>query len=132
MLKDCGCLRPKFVLEKHSSYTICKLARTRPAQIDCTQLSDEWKLLSLDSEVLQNLSSIKTIRIDHFWRTVFDVKYENGASQYPNSSLVVKTALSLSHGNADVEQSFSRSIRMLTSDQISYERNDVKFCYVHF
>lgn len=41
----------------------------------------------------------------------------NGEKIYPNLELFIRTVLSLSHGNADIERGFSRSALIMTEDR---------------
>lgn len=58
-------------------------------------------------------------RVDSYWNHFFLKKSASGDFKYPNVSMVVKAALSVSHGNADVERGFSTSSRILTDDRAS-------------
>lgn len=60
------------------------------------------------------------------------MKSSSGELKYPLLAEVVKAALSLSHGNADVERSFSKSKRVLTEDkaQMSERTLDAKLTVI--
>ena len=54
-------------------------------------------------------------RIEVYWRKIFRIKSSNGTCKYPCVSKLVKLCLTLSHGYADVERSFSQNKLLLTS-----------------
>jgi len=53
------------------------------------------------------------------------MKCMTGEPKYPQASKVVKAALALSHGNAEVERVFSASRRYLTEDRASLSEKTV-------
>jgi hypothetical protein len=57
------------------------------------------------------------IVLKNFGSIFFYLKDGQGNPKYPLISGVVKASLSLSHGNADVERTFSKSGRILTEDK---------------
>jgi len=56
-------------------------------------------------------------RLDHYWREVFKLKTSSGSTQYLHLTDVVKAALVLPHGNADVERGKSVNNRVLTAER---------------
>lgn len=56
-------------------------------------------------------------RIDHFCQKMSLKKNSSGDLMFILVSMVVKVALSFSHGNADVERGFSKSKLTLTKDK---------------
>ena len=50
--------------------------------------------------------------VDKFWAKVFQMKDAVGQPKYLHLSLIVKAALSVSHGQADVERGFSLNKQM--------------------
>ena len=67
---------------------------------------------------LRDNNDDEKLRIDRYWSKVFDEKHCD-VYKYPTISKVVKSALSLSHGNGNVERGFSRSGRVLREDKAS-------------
>lgn len=108
-IKYLRCLQPQEIKKEQSCYDIDKVARFLPVNLDKTMLSDEWKLLKLE-----NLTYVSGQRIDHYWRQVFNLKNTMDEPKFPLITTVVKCALSLSHGSADVERGFSISGKVLT------------------
>jgi hypothetical protein len=45
-------------------------------------------------------------RVDCYWNKIFNLTNEVGEKIYPELPIVIKVALSLSHGNADIERRF--------------------------
>lgn len=75
---------------------------------------DEWKTYQVDDGIEDNWfiaektqSEVKYHRIDSYWAHVFNTKNRDGKCRYSALSKVVKCALVLAHGNADVERGFS-------------------------
>lgn len=54
-------------------------------------------------------------RIDQMWIPIFEKKCTDGSPKFPNLTVLVKLCLCISHGNADVERSFSNNKMILTS-----------------
>jgi len=94
------------------------IAKELPFQndFDVDRLTDEWKLFQLQDE---SSSEQNSLRIDVYWNLIITQKSENGNLKYPLLSKVVKAALSVSHGNADVERGFSCTANYLTGDRAS-------------
>ena len=73
--------------------------------------SDEWtiyQLKTIKEEWYKEFEEPqKFIRVDHFWRKIDDLKDVMGEKKFPSIMKVVKTALILGHGNAEVERGFS-------------------------
>lgn len=114
-LKYFQCLAPGNVRDKSSRRKVIKMVECLPVDLDIDQVSIEWKLLQLDSDVDFNCDC----RIDIFWNKVFELSspHNNESPRYPSISTLVKASLALSHGSADVERGFSRSGRVLTEDR---------------
>ena len=56
-------------------------------------------------------------RLDSYWIKVFKMKHLDGSLKYPQLTILVKLCLTLSHGNSDVERSFSENKLLLTSNR---------------
>lgn len=90
--------------------------------INLNVLSCEWQLMQFDDEVRFKLKEKE--RIDEYWSHIFDLK-NSDASRYPLISYVVKAALSLPHGSADVERGFSTSGQLLTEDKTKMSKRSL-------
>ena len=55
------------------------------------------------------------IWIDHFQAKVFTLKTTKNEVKYPDLEKLIKVCLTLSHGNADIERSFSETKNIVTS-----------------
>ncbi|KAG7197076.1 hypothetical protein KM043_015661 [Ampulex compressa] len=73
---------------------------------DITTIAYEWRMLPLifDDETKSILSNLE---IDAIWKTIFEEKDLNKEPLFPNLEIVVQTALSLPHSNAEAERLFS-------------------------
>ena len=56
-------------------------------------------------------------RIDHYWKNIFSMNMEDGKIKYKCLPELVKSALILPHGNADVERSLSVNTSGVTEDR---------------
>jgi len=79
-------------------------------------VTDEWNVYH-EGSVIDSDST--TQRIDHNWASVFQEKNMQGKFKYSVLQKLVKSLLSLAHGNADVERSLSANKRTLTPDRAS-------------
>ncbi|KAJ8672129.1 hypothetical protein QAD02_003388 [Eretmocerus hayati] len=114
-LKYFECLAPEKIRNARSGEYICRIANLLPLDcVDTNDLSIEWNLLQVDDDVTYSLKPEQ--RIDCYWYEIFCLKSEN-VPRYPNITHVVKAALSLVHGSADVERGFSKSGKILTKDK---------------
>ena len=52
-------------------------------------------------------------RVDHYWKNIELMKKALGDLKYPLIIKVVKAAISLAHGNAEVERVFQKVPKML-------------------
>lgn len=115
LLKHLRCLHPDERTTVHSCNDIVMLAKTLPFDLEYDTLLDEWKLLQHE----KNTPEIDEFRVDTYWYQFFTLKHPSGNLKYPTVTKVVKAALALSHGSADVERGFSTSGRVLTEDRAS-------------
>ncbi|KAE9523755.1 hypothetical protein AGLY_015815 [Aphis glycines] len=84
--------------------------------LDLDRLIDEWILFQLQCEPNSDQNSL---RIDVYWNLIITQKSENSNLKYPLLNKVVRAALSIFHGNADVDRGFSCSANYLTDDRAS-------------
>ena len=63
-------------------------------------LVDEWKVYQTEGGLSNEYE-----RIDHYWRNIFSMKMEDGKIKYKCLPELVKSALILLNGKADVERS---------------------------
>lgn len=140
-MRDCQVLHPNSRAADWSTEAIRRLAveiKLFPQdQVD--SVIDEWKLFRIEDIGGDTLSDWKFMldedggsdaesiasdadepnwvikRVDDFWAQVFKMKSSSSVSKFPNLSKLIKLCLTLSHGNADVERSFSENKLVLTS-----------------
>jgi hypothetical protein len=113
-----------------------RLAKKLPQIInddEITSVLDEWKLYSIDDipfewqvtadtaidKKQQITHSDKPAAIDEYWAQVTSIKNAVGLSKYSCLGKLVRACLSLSHGNADLERSFSVNKQVVTADRVS-------------
>ena len=60
-------------------------------------------------------------RVDHYWKNIELMKKAVGDLKYPLIIKVVKAAISLAHGNAEVERGFSKSSKNVIKDSVLSE-----------
>ena len=78
-----------------------------PMEVDSEESDDE-------KENEDDVDADAGQRIEDYWRKIFRIKATNGTCKYPSVAKLVKLCLTLSHGNADVERSFSENKLLLT------------------
>jgi predicted outer membrane protein len=93
-----------------------KIVGFTPFHVNTEAAIDKWNLLQLETSLPKNMTSA---RIDVLWNSVFSLKNHQGQTKYPLVSKIVKAALCMSHGNADVGRDFSWSGRIMTEEKSS-------------
>jgi len=102
-----------------SHISIMNIARSFPQIIipdDIDRINTEWYIYQ--NEKIPNEWFEKTNEyhsIDYYWKNVFTLKTNTGTDKYIALAKLVKCALALSHGNADVERGFSENGFLLTN-----------------
>ena len=81
---------------------------------EVSYVSDEWRAYVHDDEVK---TAAEESRVDHYWRRVFQLTTAVGNIKYPHLAKVVKAALVLPHGNADVERGVSVNNQIVTPER---------------
>lgn len=61
----------------------------------------------------------KSTHIDTYWSQILETTKDDGSFKFPTVGKVVKAALTLSHGNADVERNFSSSGNIMSEGKSS-------------
>ncbi|KAJ8684032.1 hypothetical protein QAD02_019824 [Eretmocerus hayati] len=109
------CISPENIRKKTSHDSIITLAKSLPLyNVDLEILSIEWRLLQFDTDISFHLR--RKERIDTYWNKIFELR-TGETPRYTNTTRVIKAALSLVHGSADVERGFSKSGNILSSDK---------------
>ncbi|CAF4421610.1 unnamed protein product [Rotaria sp. Silwood2] len=122
-------------LQRHhesSSKSLMIIARDLPQLLsddDLDYLNVEWRLYeneTIPEEWYQQKTTsggsdevIKYHPVDHYWRHVFAIKNSSGTAKFVALPKLIKSLLSLSHGNADVERGFSENAALITDDRSS-------------
>ena len=121
LLRHLRCLHPSMRLSETSHMSIMNIARCLPQmivpdEIDC--INAEWLVYQnerIPNEWFEKFDGYYSI--DYYWRNVFTLKTISGAEKFISLAKLVKCALALSHGNADVERGFSENAFLLTDDR---------------
>ncbi len=102
-------------------------------QENIDQATDELKVYCFDDKVDEikfveyyeegedpNVASAsrEVTQIDKFWAKVIQIKSLSGDRKYPNLGLLMKICLTLSHGQAAIERSFSENKLVLTDMRV--------------
>ena len=115
-------LKPDVRSEDWAPKSIIILAKHLKVSVDLDNLADEWRIYQLENIPedwhLQTKEPRKHIRVDHFWRKVDELKDSTGERKFRSVMKVVKRALVLGHGNAEVERGFSESGKSITDDRV--------------
>jgi hypothetical protein len=85
---------------------------------DIDRVSAEWHIYQnekIPNEWFEKVNEYHSI--DYYWKNVFTLKTNTGADKFIALAKLVKCALALSHGNADVERGFSENAFLLTDDR---------------
>lgn len=85
-----------------------------PLNVNTDLILDEFLLLKSESQLPKYYYHE---RIDTYWQRIFDIKRESGEYKYVYIPILIKSVLILSHGQADVERGFSKSVRTLTKER---------------
>ena len=114
LLRFLSCLNPENRMTNTMSAIKYVAKELKIPETDITNVSDEWRMYLHDVDV--KMPDEKT-RVDHYWREVFKLKTSSGNTKYPHLTNVVKAALVLPHGNADVERGVSVNNRVVTAER---------------
>jgi hypothetical protein len=96
------------------------------------KVRDEWKLLNCDSSTLDELNKLAVsmdgspVRIDCYWREVFNLTDEFERRKYANLAELIKCSLVLPHGNADPERGFSVNNALLVKEKTNLNEVTVR------
>ena len=112
LLRNASFLHPRFRKNEHGTPAIREIEGMMPTVSEEVALvTDEWKVYqagSVDST---------TSRIDHCWANIFQDKTLLNEFKFVVLPKLVKSVLSLVHGNVDVERSLSANKKTATPDR---------------
>ncbi|CAF3392131.1 unnamed protein product [Rotaria socialis] len=122
-------------LQRHhesSSKSLMIIARDLPQLLsddNLDYLNVEWRLYeneTIPEEWYQQKTTsgdsdevIKYQPIDNYWKHVFAIKTSSGIAKFVVLPQLIKSLLSLSHGNTDVERGFSEHAALITDNRSS-------------
>jgi len=121
LLRHLQCLHPSMRLSETSHINLMNIARSFPQMNvpdDIDRISAEW--LVYQNEKIPNEWFEKPDgyhSIDYYWKNIFTLKTNSGTDKFIALAKLVKCALALSHGNADIERGFSENAFLLTDDR---------------
>ena len=81
-----------------------------------SQLKDEWLMYQVEPD---NEIGNGDGRVDHYWRAVLAIKSYSGELKYTLLGTLVKSVLSLHHGNAAVERSLSDNKNTYSPERVN-------------
>ena len=113
-----ACLSPPSPdCQKTSCSVIFHIAKELPFETDIEQVQGEWLLLQSNPVPPPTEST----RIDSYRQKFLELKTPSGETKYQTLGRIIRAALLLCHGSADVERGFSRSALLMTSLQACTE-----------
>ena len=121
LLRHLKCLHPSMRLADSSHTSIMNIARRLPQMItpdDIDRVNAEWLVYQnerIPEEWFRKFDGFQSI--DYYWKNILTLKTISGTEKFISLAKLVKCALSLSHGNADVERGFSENAFLLTDDR---------------
>ena len=118
VLAAASCLHPDNRKDKITIKQIDYLAKKFKhviAEKEVSLITGEWKLYQAEADTVIDVTKC---RIDHYWRKIFKLTTSAGELKYPTLRKLVKSVLSLHHGNADVERSLSDNKNTCTKDRV--------------
>ncbi|CAF4588684.1 unnamed protein product [Rotaria sp. Silwood2] len=102
---------------------------------DLDQLNAEWRLYVNETVPIEwykhnsvgvnSQEIIKYHPVDYYWKYIFAMKNSSGGTKFLILSKLVKSILSLSHGNADVERGFSENASLVSDDRWSLTNTSI-------
>ena len=123
LLRDVSFLHPLLSISQHGTQAIRRVAVIIPtiSEEEVALVTDEWKVYSAGDIDADST----TRRADHYWTDVFQEKSQQGEFKYPVLQKLVKSLLSLAHGNADERE----KELMQSEDQKDSELQTAKTLY---
>lgn len=97
---------------KRLSKTVKLLDQT----IDIDEVDKEWRRYSIES---YDETRQKNLDVFSYWNEVLNDTYQTGSPKYTELRKVIMPLLSLCHGNADTERTFSKTTNILTKHRNS-------------
>ncbi|CAF2061871.1 unnamed protein product [Rotaria magnacalcarata] len=137
-LRDIQVLNPSF---KSAQYTdeVLRIARAIPYLLtdqEIDYIRDEWLTYSLDiidekwyiKQKKEDNSGNEYVvyhRIDYYWNKVLGITTIDGRLKYPTLNKLIKNALIIPHGNADIERGFSINEHMIPQNRSSLSDSSI-------
>lgn len=130
VLRDLSCLQPKNRKVDKAKSAISRLClhmkKVTKTDEFCDRVNAEWMVYMSDSSVDTLQEDFDTTGdICAYWQKVSEVPNGSGGKKYASLSVVAKTALILSHGNAIPERGFSINNAMLGKEKLSLSEKTI-------
>ena len=130
ILRSVRVLKPGARKESWTLKGIKILGRRLNTREDIDRLADEWRVyqqetIDEDWYMDSDVDPPKHVRVDHYWRKVEGIKNGMGEKKFPTIMNVIKTAIVLGHGNAEVERGFSESGKSVTNDRVRLSESSI-------
>jgi len=136
ILKNIACLSPLLRKEPQSLEMMLALVANLPyckAAEMKDKVSAEWHqyqqeeisrdmFVSGEGQNSDGTAFVKYKRIDEYWYRVMQITDTRGDAKYQSLGFIVKIALSLAHGQADVERGFSTNKQILDNRTVLGEK----------
>ncbi len=127
LLQNIRCLNPSLRKEQMTNQMILSVLLHIPHVSSEPNVADkiarEWHIYQHDTDILESWS--QDANIDQYWAHIFKLRDVLGQPKYPNLCLLVKAALSLSHGQADVERGFSANKLLLLEERPALKNKSI-------
>lgn len=107
LLSNLSYMQPSQSVLPESTKAVHSIAQTlhNIRDDDIAAILDEWRQYQNDDLKPDEYTSAQ-LHIDHYWRSVMSLKGADGNYKYVKLSKLLKSAIVLPHGNADVEAWF--------------------------
>ena len=117
VLRCCRDMKLNARSEMWAPKVIKLLANKLHLDVDLDKLSDEYKIFQLEAISEEwYIEEANPIRIDYFWSKADAIRDAAGEKKFPLLMQVVKAAIVLGHGNAEVER--GKSSKSVTQERV--------------
>ena len=100
---------------------LSELIKKLDSDINVDRIESEWRSYALEdlSTCLNKATENGTTDCVKYWAQVLQLKRSGGDAKFPYLKSIITVCVSLAHGNADTERSFSETGKILTKHQNS-------------
>lgn len=125
-------IHPLLRQQESARASLTIVARELPQLIGANELDElnaEWRMYENETipdqwfeQMTNNNDSVQAITyrsIDYYWKSVFAIRNGSGNQKYVLLGKLIKSLLSLSHGNGDIETDLSENEVFVTDERSS-------------